>query len=145
MVTTARLRLLLVFALSLFTYNASVWAETAEEKVARLDAELVKVRSDLSAAQTSLGEQSQEILRQQNEIEYSDPDTKKLKDEVVVLEKQLIEKRKELQLRMKLNPKLKELDAKRTELFRNLESLRATEQAIVNELKAVGVEGAVQP
>ena len=132
-------------SLSLFTYNASVWAETAEEKVARLDAELVKVRSDLSAAQTSLGEQSQEILRQQNEIEYSDPDTKKLKDEVVVLEKQLIEKRKELQLRMKLNPKLKELDAKRTELFRNLESLRATEQAIVNELKAVGVEGAVQP
>lgn len=145
MVTNARIRLLLVFTVSLFTYNASVWAETAEEKMARLDAELAKVRSDLTAAQDDLGKQSQEILRQQNEIEYGDPDTRKLKEEVVALEKQLIEKRKELQLRMKLNPKLKELDSKRTDLFRNLESLRATEQAIVNELKAAGIEVVAQP
>ena len=145
MISNLRTLSLTLAAASLMALATSGPAEEAVDKRAALQAELAKVEADFAKAQADLAARSQDMLKQQHEIEYGDPDTKALKETIIALEKDLIAKRKELQLRIALNPKLKELENQRSELFRNVDKLRQTQQAIQNELKALDAAADVKP
>ena len=123
------------FLLSTFPlYSANSGTPTKREQLTK---ELAKVRSDIEAAQKSISAQSKALWKTQHDLEYNDPSIMKLREEITDLEKELIGKRQELNLKLSLVPEMKTIDSKRRDLFSNLESLKATEEAIVNEITAL--------
>jgi len=102
-----------------------------------LTKELAKVRSDIEAAQESISAQSKVLWKTQHDLEFTDPAIVKLREEIADLEKELITKRQALNLKLSLIPEMKSIDAQRRDLFVNLQTLKETEKAIVNEITAL--------
>ena len=137
--TIARRHLACAVAFCLLLSTCPLYSanEGTPSKREQLTKELAKVRSDIDAAQKSITAQSKVLWKSQHDLEYSDPSLVKLREEITALEKELIGKRQELNLKLSLIPEMKTIDSKRRDLFTNLESLKATEQAIVNEITAL--------
>jgi septal ring factor EnvC (AmiA/AmiB activator) len=136
--TTARRYLacaVAVFLVSPFLIHP-LRAETSPKRE-QLTKELAKVRSDIEAAQESISAQSKALWKTQHDLEYNDPSISKLREEITELEKVLVTKRQELNLKLSLIPERTSIDLKRRDLFTNLQNLKATEQAIVNEITAL--------
>jgi len=100
--------------------------------------ELSDVRSSITNVEQQISISAQKILRQKHDLEYQDPDFKKLHDEIVVLEKQLLEKKNQMDAKLALVPDVKRTDAERRELFKKLSDLREQETLIQNEIKTAG-------
>lgn len=98
--------------------------------------ELAGVQASISAALAAMTTNNAALLEQRHAIEYNDPDLKALRDEMIALEKQLVEKRKQLEARMSLNPDVKALEAQRKAMFQGLQEMRDREAAIQRELVA---------
>ena len=127
-----------LWVVTAFLHTASA---TATKTLGELTNELGQVRSKIEKAQQDVAEQSKVIWQAQHDLEYSDPSLAKLRQEIDDLQKQMIQKRQELNLRIALLPGSKDLEAKRRALFENLQNLQATEQAILNEIKALEAGG----
>jgi len=119
-----------------------VWPTRAEtppvRSVEQLQMELSDVRSSITNVEQQISISAQKILRQKHDLEYQDPDFKKLHDEIVVLEKQLLEKKNQMDAKLALVPDVKRTDAERRELFKKLSDLREQETLIQNEIKTAG-------
>jgi len=107
---------------------------SAQEAGADLNAQLEGVQTQIAAAQTNLAAVSKEVAKIEHDLEYSDPACKALREEMVVLEKQLIAKRDQLAAHRKSNPDYSDAESRRKEAFLALQSLRATEQLIKEEI-----------
>ncbi len=109
--------------------------------LADLTNELARVRSNIEKAQKDVTAKSKELFQQQHDIEYKDPSIAKIREDIDALEKQLIAKRQELNIKVTLLPGTKAIEDQRRDLFTNLQDLQATEQAILNEIKALESTG----
>lgn len=134
-----------LFALSCVLLGGSVifCAEARAEDAASgqtaapsLESELKKVQADLQFAQTNLTVRTSELWQSQHDLEYGDPDLKQLRESLVALEKQVLEKRKEIQVRLAAKPEYKALEAQRKDLFRRVEELRLKEEVIRREISS---------
>ncbi len=117
-------------------------AETSEkpDKLAGLQQELVRVQKELAEAQARLSEDSKALWNTQHKLEYNDPESAKLREEIKALEKQMHEKRRELSARMSQVPEMKDIRKARTELFKKIETLRDDERLLQNEIKALQLQ-----
>jgi predicted nucleic acid-binding Zn-ribbon protein len=115
----------------------STRAETAAEKRKSLAAELERVQTELTAAQTNLAHQAKAIWDRQHDLEYNKPECAALREEIKTLEKQLIEKRRLLDEKMALQPEMKEIRKDRQELFEKLQKLKDDERLLMNEIMAI--------
>lgn len=122
-----------VAALSGSAVHAADAQPAAREKLVR---ELSDVQAALVAALASMTTNNAALLEQQHAIEFNDPDLQALRGEMIALEKELVEKRKQLEVRMSLHPEMKVLEQQRRALFRNVQELRDREAAIQRELAA---------
>lgn len=98
--------------------------------------ELAEVQASISSALAAMTTNNAALLEQRHAIEYNDPDLIALRDEMIALEKQLVEKRKQVEARLSLRPELKALEAQRKAMFQNVQELRDREAAIKRELAA---------
>lgn len=101
-----------------------------------LQKELVSIRADIDAAQKALTEHNKALRQKQHDIEYQDPAIVALRQELIALEKQVLEKRAALDVRIALVSALKDLERERREAFQSLQQLRNTEAAIQREITA---------
>lgn len=62
-----------------------------------------------------------ELAQKQHDLEYSDPELSRTRQQIVDLEKQLIEKRRELALQLERKPEVKKLQEERLELVRKMQ------------------------
>ncbi len=109
-----------------------------------LNADLEKVRDQLASATRDLRSSVEALWRQQHDVEYSDPEIKKIHDEITVLEKQMLQKREFLNARRALLPEIKKLEDQRKELYTRLDNLQAQEKQILNEIKTEQNTGGVE-
>lgn len=129
-------RALLVACLVVTTQAMAAEGDSARPR-STVEQELADVQGQLSALQNSLTEQSRALVQKKHDLEYGDPEIVRIREELVALEKQVLEKRKELNRRSSLHPAIQKIEQERRELFQNLERLRAEEKALQNELKAM--------
>lgn len=102
-----------------------------------LQKELADTRARIDALQGSMAERAKELREQQHAIEYGNPEIMALREEMLALERQLLEKRKNLQVQIALQPEIKKVEEQRRQLFQELQKLRSTEAAIQREITAL--------
>jgi chromosome segregation ATPase len=124
------------FALGAFCIAVADDGAASPADAGKLKAELAQVQSELQLARTNLSVRTAALWQRQHDIEYSDPEIKTIRAELVALEKQVLEKRKELQVRLALKPELKTLESERKALFQRVEDLRLNEEVIQREISS---------
>lgn len=126
-----------------FAASSSLSAQPADREA--LIKELRSVQSELSNSLTNLAANQKALWQKQHDLEYGDSETMALRQEIIALEKQLIEKQRQLQVRLKAKPEFKLIEAERVKLFREVEQLREQEAAIRRELSALDTAPALEP
>lgn len=116
----------------------------AAGKAGELQKELTDVRAALAEARENLTKQTKDLWQQQHDAEYNDPDCSRLRQEINALEKQVMDKRRELAAHLATLKTVKDLEAQRVELFRNVQELESRERLILNEIQALGSPGGPQ-
>ena len=133
----SRACLVLAGALVLLVSAQPLFAETSAEKRKSVAAELERVQTELAQAQTNLAEQAKELWKRQHNLEYGNPECAKLREDIVALEKQLMEKRRQLDTQMAMEPEMKEIRKLRQELFEKIQRLKDDERLLMNEIMAL--------
>ena len=103
-----------------------------------LQSELLVVRQQIAEARTNLVSQGKALWSQQHGLEYADPECAQLKDEIKSLESQIIEKRRQLDARLKAKESIRAIDDQRKQLVETLRALTEKERLILNEIAALG-------
>lgn len=124
---------LLSFFVGLLTARAGEAPKTAES----LRAELQAVRQQIEEARTNLTVQGKVLWTQQHDLEYADPECAQLREEIKALESQIIEKRRQLDARLKTKDPIRAIDDQRKKLVENLRALIEKEKLILNEITAL--------
>ena len=133
----AHCRVLVLVFLSLSVGLLHARAGDTPKTADSLRAELQIVRQQIEEARTNLAVQGKALWKQQHDLEYSDPECAQLRDEVKVLEAQIIEKRRQLDARLKTKEPIRALDDQRKQLVENLRALIEKEKLILNEITAL--------
>jgi septal ring factor EnvC (AmiA/AmiB activator) len=129
-------RLLAAVLISSIFIPCSVLAADAPNKES-LQKELQNLRQQIEEARTNLTAQGKALWSQQHDLEYSDPECVKLREEGKALEAQLIEKRRQLDARLKTMEPIRAIENQRKQLVENLRALLEKETLILNEITAL--------
>lgn len=132
-----------VFVVALIILAGDGFSDAAQRNKHLVEQELTKVRTDLTAAQQQITTKAKVLWQKQHDLEYNDPSISKLREEVVSLEKELLDKRRALDFKLSLVPEMKAIEKDRRQLFEQLETLRQEEVALQNELVALENAGAL--
>jgi septal ring factor EnvC (AmiA/AmiB activator) len=130
-------RILVLVFLSLSVGLSHARAGDAPKTAESLRAELQGVRQQIEIARTNLAVQGKAFRQQQHDLEYSDPECAQLSDEVKALESQIIEKRRQLDARLKTKEPIRAIDDQRRQLVEALRALIEKEKLILNEIIAL--------
>ena len=133
-VGTIASRLLATAFISLIMMPCSVLAADAPKTRETLQKELQNLRQQIEEARTNLTAQGKALWNQQHDIEYSDPECVKLREEIKTLEAQIIDKRQQLDARLKTKEPIKAIENQRKQLVENLRTLLEKETLILNEI-----------
>ena len=130
-------RLLAAALISLIMMPCSVLAVDAPKTRESLRKELQNLRQEIEEARTNLTAQGKALWSQQHDIEYSDPECVKLREESKALEAQIIEKRRQLDALLKTKEPIRAIENQRKQLVENLRALLERETLILNEITAL--------
>jgi septal ring factor EnvC (AmiA/AmiB activator) len=123
----------LFLSVGLFHARGGDNPKTAES----LQAELQGVRQQIEEARTNLAAQGKALWKQQHDLEYADPECAQLREEIKALESQIIEKRSQLDARLKTKEPIRAIDDQRRQLVETLRALIEKEKLILNEITAL--------
>lgn len=126
----------LVFLAHFVGFSQALAADTSKTAQS-LQSELATVRQQIDEARTNLSVQGKALWKQQHDLEYADPECAQLKDEIKALESQIIEKRRQLDARLKSKEPIRAIDTQRKQLVENLRALVEKEKLILNEIAAL--------
>lgn len=96
--------------------------------------ELGKVRAQIAALQETVAQQAKDLYKLQHDLEYQDPESAQLREEIKSLEQRLLRAREQLKARMSLLPGVRELERKRKQSFKELQDLREMERQLVSQV-----------
>ena len=108
-------------------------AESAKKQVVELQRELAEALEKLAA-------ENQFIIRRQRELEYADPIAKGLRENLVVLEKEVLVLRRSLQSRLEAIPEMAAIQDRRQVLLKRIQQLRDLLQEVSNSSSSAGAE-----
>jgi septal ring factor EnvC (AmiA/AmiB activator) len=131
---STHVRVLALVFLSLSVGGSTARAGDTPKTAESLRAELQGVRQQIQEARTNLAVQGKALREQQHDLEVADPECAQLKDEIKALEFQIIEKRRQLDARLKTHEPIRAIDDQRRLLVENLRALIDREKAILNEI-----------
>jgi hypothetical protein len=113
-------------------------------KVLAVKGRMSKLKEDITSLQRSIDIKNTEYFQYQRKIEYKDGPISKIYHEMKKLEKQLLERRQDLNDELMKDEGAKKLIAERNALYQKQLVLREREQLLRNEMKAARLEaGAV--
>jgi hypothetical protein len=135
-------RVLALVFLSLSVGLSTARAGDAPKTEESLRAELQLVRQQIEESRTNLTAQGKILWKQQHDLEYADPECAQLRDEIKALESQVIEKRNQLNARLKSKEPIRAIDDQRKAMVESLRALLDKEKLILNELAAAENQGA---
>jgi septal ring factor EnvC (AmiA/AmiB activator) len=120
--------------LSVFVCGSTARASDTPQTAESLRAELQVVRQQIQEARTNLAVQSKALREQQRDLESSDPECAQLREEIKTLESQIIEKRRQLDARLKSKEPVRAIDDQRRQLVEALRALIEKERLILNQI-----------
>ena len=127
-------RFLAFVFLSLFVGLPLSRADDAPKTAESLRAELQAVRQQIQEARSNLTLQAQALRKRQDDLESADPECAQLRQEVKALQSQIIEKRRQLDARLKTHESIRAIDDQRREHVENLRALVEKERALLREI-----------
>jgi predicted nucleic acid-binding Zn-ribbon protein len=119
-----------------FALGESDSASARSPSAEALRTELEKVLAEIATAQRDLNGKMEELRERQHRLEYEHPEIVSLREELLALERQALQKREEIRAKLSLIPEIRRIEEERRDYFRKLSELRETEAAIRRELAA---------
>ena len=123
-----------VFIIFLMVMSLSVKL-VAEDNADVLKNDLSIVEQQLEQVQQEIQAVTRELWTVQHDLEYEHPECVAIHNDIKELEKQLIDKRKQLNRIMAESPEMKQLNKQRQELFEKVKQLTEEKTLIQNEMR----------
>lgn len=110
--------------------------DDAREKASAIGKRLADLTKDLASLQKSINTKNTQYFQYQRKLEYKKGPVSKIYHEVKQLEKQLLERRQDLNAELLKDEGAKQLIAERNALYQKQLVLRERRQLLENEMKA---------
>ena len=137
------LRFPVVVTVVVFSLFFVAEVRSGDKKLEELNARLKVVRRQMVEMREELVKKNAAFSSLQHKMAYSSTNTvvKRLYGEIRVMERQLVEKRKQLNNEIQASPEWREVQKRRKEAYDRMAKMKKREQLVLNEIKAAKAAG----